>query len=190
MSIIGVVFYFSLGGNVLAQWGLMPTRGAGDRPAPWGVPAFLAAAAIASAFDGLLFRYVLAPWRLESLAPVAFALFLFGAFSAVRASLALAGKADVLRYDERGFQTTLVLYAAAMMVGGRFSSVWYLLGGGAAAAFGYVAATRFLEAILERLDLEPIPAPFRGAPIRFLCAGLMALAFSGVDAGFFARFVE
>lgn len=190
MSIIGIVFYFTLGGNVLAQWGLMPTREAEDRPAPWGVAAFMAAAAIASAFDGLLFRYVLAPWRLESLAPVAFVLFLFGAFSAVRASFALAGKADVLRYDERGSQTTLVLYAAAMMVGGRFSSVWYLLGGGAAAAFGYVAATRFLDAILERLDLEPIPAPFRGAPIRFLCAGLMALAFSGVDAGFFARFVE
>ncbi len=190
MSIIGVVFYFSLGGNVFAQWGLIPERGVEKGLAPWSVTAFMAAAALASAFDGLLFRYVLAPWRLESLAPVAFALFLFGALSAIRAALSLAGKTDVLRYDERGFQTTLVIYASAMMVSGHFSSVWYLMGGGAAAAFGYAAATRFLDAILDRLDLEPIPAPFRGAPIRFICAGLMALAFSGIDAGFFARFVE
>jgi electron transport complex protein RnfA len=190
VSIIGIVFYFSLGGNVLVQWGLIPLRGAEKKTAPWGVAAFMAAAAVASTFDGLLFRYVLAPWNLESLAPVAFAFFLLGGFGAVRALQTLAGKADALRYDERGFQTTLVLYAAAMLVGGRFSSVWYLLGGGAAAAFGYVAATRFLEAILQRLDLEPIPAPFRGAPIRFICAGLMALAFSGIDAGFFARFID
>jgi len=52
----------------------------------------------------------------------------------------------------------------------------------------YLAATRFLDDIVERIELEPIPAPFRGAPIRFISAGLMALAFAGVDAGFFARF--
>ena len=53
--------------------------------------------------------------------------------------------------------------------------------------YGYVAATGFLEAIMERLELERVPEPFRGAPLRFLSAALMALAFAGVDAGFFSR---
>ena len=188
MSVIGLAFYFSLGGNMLIQWGLIPSRRAETARSPLFVIFFLAISAVASVVYGSMFRYVLMPWGLESIAPVLFVLLLAGAYGALRALLGVAGKTEAFRYDAMHFQSTLALYAVAMMAGVRFSSGWFMLGGGAAAAFGYLAATRFLDDIVERMELEPIPAPFRGAPIRFISAGLMALAFAGVDAGFFARF--
>lgn len=187
MSIFGLAFYLTFGGNILVQWGVFPAARS-DRAGSWFASlAFMVAAAVASVFDGLLFRHILTPMGLESMAPIAFALFVFGAYAVLRALFSALDKPFIGPFDDRSFQTTLVLYAAAMTAGQSFSSVWLLLGGGAMAAFGYLAATRFLDAIMERLDLEPVPAPFRGAPIRFISAGLMALAFSGVDASFFAR---
>jgi len=188
MSIFGMAFYFALAGNMLLQWGLLPPRIITKKATPSFVVMFLVASALASTVDGLMFRFVLTPLGLESLAPVVFVLFLLIAYLAFRAILSLTGKANTFQYDEHSFQLTLVLYAVAMTAGGSFSSVWFLMGGGAAAALGYLAATRFLDDIMERLDLEPVPEPFRGAPIRFISAGLMALAFAGVDAGFFAKF--
>lgn len=187
MSIFGLAFYFTFGGNILVQWGVLPGARAA-RAGSWAASiAFIVAAALAAVFDGLLFRYTLTPMGLESLAPITFALFVFGAYAMLRTLFAALGKPFLKPFDEGRFQMTLVLYAAAMTAGQCFSSVWLLLGGGAMAAFGYLAATRFLDAIMERLDLEAVPAPFQGAPIRFISAGLMALAFSGVDASFFAR---
>jgi electron transport complex protein RnfA len=188
MSIFGLAFYFALAGNMLVQWGLVPPRKAPRKATPAFIVIFLVASALAATVDGLMFRFVLTPLGLESLSPVVFVLLLFSAYLAFRAILSVTGNADTFHYDEHSFQLTLVLYAVAMMAGGRFSSVWLLMGGGAAAAFGYLAATRFLDDIMDRLDLEPVPAPFRGAPIRFISAGLMALAFAGVDAGFFSKF--
>jgi Na+-translocating ferredoxin:NAD+ oxidoreductase RnfA subunit len=187
MSVFGLAFYFVFGGNVLLGWGLVPVRRVDRKESPWAVAGFIAASAIAAALDGLLFRYALMPWGLESIAPIVFTLFLFGAYALLNAALSVLGKPLLDMSDGKGFQATLVLYAAAMIAGDSFSSIWYLLGGGAAAAFGYLAATRFLDTIMDRLDLEPVPLAFRGDPIRLLSAGLMALAFGGVDAGFFAR---
>jgi len=188
MSIFGLAFYCALAGNMLVQWGLLPPRKDPEKATPAFIVLFLVASAMAATVDGLMFRFVLTPLGLESLAPVVFVIFLFSAYFAFRAFLSVTGKTDRFRFDDRSFQLTLVLYAVAMMAGGRFSSIWLLMGGGASAALGYLAATRFLDDIMDRLDLEPVPAPFRGAPIRFISAGLMALAFAGVDAGFFSRF--
>ncbi|MDX9899044.1 MAG: hypothetical protein RBT62_08995 [Spirochaetia bacterium] len=185
MSVLGLAFYFSLGGNILIQWGLVPERRVDEKPSPWFLPSFMVASALAALVDGMVFRHLLTPWGLESLAPVVFAILLFSVFGLLRAVSLSSGRKTTPGYEERASQANLALYAVAMMVGGRFSSVWLLLAGGLSAAFGYVAATRFLDAIMDRLDLEPIPAPFRGAPIRFLSAGLMALAFAGIDASFF-----
>jgi len=187
MSIFGLAFYFTFGGNILVQWGVFPSART-VRVGSWGASfAFMIAAALAAVFDGFIFRYTLTPMGLESMAPVTFALFVFGIYAAIRALFSTINKPFFDPFDERSFQLTLVLYAAAMTAGQCFSSVWLLLGGGAMAALGYLAATRFLDAIMERLELEPVPAAFRGAPIRYISAGLMALAFSGVDASFFAR---
>ena len=188
MSGIGLVFYFVFGGNVLVQWGLLPVGDDTRMASPLAIITFMVASSFAALFDGLVYRHVLTPLGLESMSPVLFALLLFGVAGAFQGIRALAGKARLDLYGDRTFQATMVLYAVGMMATGRFSSIWYLLGGGAAAAFGYIAATHFLEAIMSRMELEPIPALFRGTPIRFISAGLIAMAFSGVDASFFTVF--
>ncbi|PKL08307.1 MAG: hypothetical protein CVV51_09625 [Spirochaetae bacterium HGW-Spirochaetae-7] len=188
MSGIGLAFYFVFGGNVLIQWGLLPAGDDINKASPFAIIFFMSASAFAALLNGLVYRHVLTPFGLESMAPVLFALLLFGATGLFQGIRALAGMARMDLQGDRSFQATMVLYAVGMMATGRYSSTWYLLGGGAAAAFGYVAATCFLESIMARLELEPIPAPFRGAPIRFISAGLIAMAFSGVDASFFTVF--
>jgi len=50
---------------------------------------------------------------------------------------------------------------------------------GAAAAAGFGLALVLFAGLRERLEAGDVPAPFRGAPIALVTAGLMALAFMG-----------
>ncbi len=56
-----------------------------------------------------------------------------------------------------------------------FATILYALG----AAFGFTLVITMFAALRERLDEARIPAPFRGAPIQLVTAGLMSLAFMG-----------
>ena len=47
------------------------------------------------------------------------------------------------------------------------------------AALGFTLVMALIAALRERLDLAPIPESFRGNPIAFITASLMALAFLG-----------
>ncbi len=44
---------------------------------------------------------------------------------------------------------------------------------------GFTLALLLMAAIRERLELANVPGPFKGAPIAFITAGLMSLAFLG-----------
>ena len=55
---------------------------------------------------------------------------------------------------------------------------------------GYSAAVALLEAIRKRLELSQLPRHFKGSPAILLSAGLMAMAFSGLDGHFIARLVK
>ena len=61
MSVIGLAFYFSLGGNMLIQWGLIPSRRAETGRSPLSVLFFLAISAAASLVYGSAFRFALTP---------------------------------------------------------------------------------------------------------------------------------
>lgn len=52
---------------------------------------------------------------------------------------------------------------------------------GIAAGLGFMLAIILMSTIREKLDSEWIPKPFRGVPIAFITAGLMALAFMAFD---------
>lgn len=54
-------------------------------------------------------------------------------------------------------------------------SIFFGVGAGA----GFTLALAIMAGIREELDLADIPAPFRGAPITLVVAGLLALAFMG-----------
>ncbi len=46
-------------------------------------------------------------------------------------------------------------------------------------AFGFTLVISLIAALRERLDLAPVPESFKGNPIAFITASLMALAFLG-----------
>lgn len=52
---------------------------------------------------------------------------------------------------------------------------------GFSAGVGFLIAIVFMSALREKFDSEWIPEPFRGTPIAFVTAGLMALAFMAFD---------
>ncbi len=52
---------------------------------------------------------------------------------------------------------------------------------GFAAGVGFLLAILVMSSIREKLDMEWVPKPFRGIPIAFVTAGLMALAFMAFD---------
>ncbi len=54
----------------------------------------------------------------------------------------------------------------------------------AAAGLGYWLASLLLESIRDRLELSDLPDAFKGAPAMLISAGLMAMAFMGIDAAF------
>jgi len=190
MSFVSLAFYFVFGGNVLIHWGIIPHGPDATKENGWLILLGIAAGAVAALIGGGGFRHLLMPWGLESMAPLVFLVILFGYFASIRLMASMLHKNCHYIHDETSFQATVVLYASAMMASSRFSSPWLLLAGGATAVIGYIAATSFLAAIVERMDLELVPPSFRGAPIQMLSAGLIALTFSGVDATFFSRIIN
>jgi len=50
---------------------------------------------------------------------------------------------------------------------------------GFCAGLGFTLALLLMSGIRERLDYVNVPKPLRGAPITFICAGFMGLAFMG-----------
>ena len=52
---------------------------------------------------------------------------------------------------------------------------------GVGAALGFTLALVLMAGIRERLELEEVPACFRGMPIAFVVSGLLALAFMGFN---------
>jgi len=48
-----------------------------------------------------------------------------------------------------------------------------------AIGLGYILVMYVFAAIRERIEASPIPKPFQGAPIAFIIAGIMAMAFIG-----------
>lgn len=52
---------------------------------------------------------------------------------------------------------------------------------GFTAGLGYMLALFLMATIREKLDLADVPPSFKGAPIAFISAGLMALAFLAAD---------
>ncbi len=58
---------------------------------------------------------------------------------------------------------------------GLIAASWH----GISAGIGFTLAMILMSGIRERLDTADVPAPLKGMPIAFICAGVMSLAFFG-----------
>lgn len=185
MKMAGLVFYFCFAGNVLIRWGLPGSRKDSEGLSFLSALMFLLVTSATSLLYGVLYRIILFPINLEAFVPIAFLFCIFLIYTAADAMLkAKKGRSMVLK--NKSFHFAMAIYAVAMFSGSKPMQAGWMFFYGLAAGFGYLAAGWMLENIMQRLDLENIPEKFRGAPIRLLSAGLMALAFYGIEISFFA----
>jgi len=129
----------------------------------------------------LVHRYLLTPLHLEYLATLSFILVIA---VTVQLTEMFMRKSSPVLYRVLGIFLPLITTNCAVLgvallnvqeQHNLFESALY--GFGAAAGFGIVLV--LFAAMRERLALADVPAPFRGAPIGLISAGLMALAFMG-----------
>jgi electron transport complex protein RnfA len=136
---------------------------------------------LSSVLSYLIFTYLLQPFGLEFLQTIAFIL----AIAAVVGFTEMAiHKTSPVLYQILGIYLPLittncaVLGVALLNVSEQnnfIESAFYGLG----AAIGFTMVMVMFASIRERLEVADVPAPFQGAPIALITAGLMSLAFMG-----------
>ncbi|MGD9938270.1 MAG: hypothetical protein AB7T74_00570 [Clostridia bacterium] len=189
MSEVGLAFYLVFGGNLLLEWGLSEYKNVDRYRNLQNAVRIIVISVLSTLVTGLIFRLVLTPLGLETLMPVLFAVMLFGLHAVLNFLARVTGKGGVplAGSPDSILPISLVLYAVAMSTARVVGSPILLLLGGLSATLGYLAAVVLLDDIVERLDLEPVPEAFRGSPVRFMSAGLIALTFTGIEAAFLMK---
>ncbi len=136
---------------------------------------------LASMASYLTFHYVLAPLGLEYLNIIAFILVIA---ALVQFTEMMVRRSSPLLYRVLGVFLPLittncaVLGVALLNIKGAHSLVTSMLYG-LGAALGFSLVLVLFAALRERLAAADVPAPFRGAAIGMITAGMMALAFMG-----------
>jgi electron transport complex protein RnfA len=136
---------------------------------------------LSSAAAYLLQEYVLAPLELEYLRTIAFILVIA---ASVQLTEIMVRRTSPVLHQVLGIYIPLIATNCAVLgvallnvqqSKGFVQSVFY--GFGASAGFALVLV--MFAAIRERLEAADVPAPFRGAAIALMTAGIMSLAFIG-----------
>jgi len=136
---------------------------------------------ITSVVSWLIYNHVLIPYELQFLQIPAFILVIA---SLVHLVEMFVRKASATLYRSLGIYLPLITTNCAIMGVAFFltkrqysleQSVVFGLGAGA----GFTLALTLMASIREELNLADVPAPFRGAPITLLVAGILAMAFMG-----------
>ena len=136
---------------------------------------------LASAVASLLYDFVLKPFNLDYLKTIVFILVIAALVQIVEMFIK---KTSPGLYQALGIYLPLITTNCAVLgvaltnVQNEYSFVESVLAG-FGTGVGYTVAIVLLAGIRGRLDEEAIPKPFRGAPIVFLCAALMSIAFMG-----------
>ena len=140
---------------------------------------------IASAVCWGVYNYLLVPFGLEYLRTIAFILVIA---SLVQLVEMVIRKMSPGLYKALGIYLPLITTNCAVL-GIAIISIdegYNLLESfvaGVAAGVGFTMAIVLMSNIREKLDMTPVRKSFRGVPIAFISAGLMALAFLAFDKG-------
>ena len=137
--------------------------------------------ALASIVTWCLQRYILVPFGIEFMQTIVFILVIAALVQMVEIVLK---KVSPALYQALGIFLPLittncaVLGVAILMIQkdmDLFTGVIYSV----ATALGFALALVLFAGIRERLEVEDVPAAFRGVPIALITAGLLAMAFMG-----------
>jgi len=136
---------------------------------------------LASAASYLLDVYVLVPLGLDWLRLLSFILVIAGA---VQFTELLIRSSSPILHQVLGIYLPLIttncaVLGVALLNIQRSESFLQALAYGLGAGLGFCLVMLLFAGIRERLEMADVPAPFRGAAIALITAGLMALGFMG-----------
>lgn len=147
----------------------------------------IVALAIVNLFAAGLFwlarRFILLPLRLDSLDVIVYAVIIAPIIKYLARFIASASSPFLVRVGAAADEAVMscLTFGVALIV----TRADYGLGEAVLASLsscvGYWAAVMVLDSIRERLELSAVPPSFRGAPGLLISAGLMAMAFLGID---------
>jgi len=187
VSYIGIIITFVFINNfILAQFlGLCPFIGVSrktDSAVGMGF-AVIFVMSMASLATWAVYRLILVPLNIEYLQTISFILIIAALVQLVEMVIM---KISPPLYKALGIYLPLittncaVLGIALIAVRSDYNAMESFVAG-IAAGIGFLLAIVVMSTIRERLDKEWVPKPFRGVPISFITAGLMALAFMAFD---------
>ena len=134
---------------------------------------------VASAVTWPLFHYLLVPYGFEFMRTVIFILVIASLVQIIEMTIK---RTNMTLYNALGIYLPLITTNCAVLgitfinIDAQYSFVQALVAALGAGA-GFTLVLLIMSGIRERLDLADIPRVFRGAPIAFIVAGLLGLAF-------------
>ncbi len=142
---------------------------------------FLMVMVVSAALSWVVYQFIMVPLDLTFLKIIVF----IGVVAAfVQSADTIMKKVSPSLYYKLGvylalITTNCIIIAVPLKNAGEhynfFESIAFALGSG----IGFGLALIIMASIREKLEVADVPAPFRGLPISFIIAGLIALAFTG-----------
>ncbi len=187
MTYVGIIITFVFINNfILTQFlGLCPFIGVSKNmePAIGMGFAVIFVMSIASLITWMIYTWILIPLGITYLQTITFILVIAALVQLVEMTIQ---KTAPPLYKALGIYLPLittncaVLGIALIAVRSNYNALESFVAG-FSAGLGFMLALVLMSAIREKLDKEWVPKPFRGVPIAFVTAGLMALAFMAFD---------
>ena len=142
---------------------------------------FLMVMVVSAALSWVVYQFIMIPLELTFLKIIIF----IGVVAAfVQSADTIMKKVSPSLYYKLGvylalITTNCIIIAVPLKNAGEhydfFESIAFALGSG----LGFGLALIIMASIREKLEVADVPAPFKGLPISFIIAGLIALAFTG-----------
>ncbi len=142
---------------------------------------FTAVMVVSAALSWIVYQFIMVPLELTFLKIIIF-IGIVAAF--VQSADTIMKKVSPTMYYKLGvylalITTNCIIIAVPLKNAGEhynfLESMAFALGSG----IGFGLALIIMASIREKLEVADVPAPFRGLPIAFVLAGLIALAFTG-----------
>ncbi len=187
MTYVGIIITFVFINNfILTQFlGLCPFIGVSRQmePAVGMGFAVIFVMSLASLITWMIYTWILIPLGIAYLQTITFILVIAALVQLVEMTIQ---KTAPPLYKALGIYLPLittncaVLGIALIAVRSNYNAMESFVAG-FSAGVGFMLALVLMASIREKLDTEWVPKPFRGVPIAFVTAGLMALAFMAFD---------
>ncbi len=142
---------------------------------------FTSVMVISAALIWVVFTYIMVPLDITFLKIIVF-IGIIAAF--VQSADTIMKKISPTMYYKLGIYlalitTNCIILAVPLINAGEGYTFIESIAFGIGSGLGFALALIIMASIREKLELADIPAPFRGLPISFIVAGLIALAFTG-----------